>query len=304
MQSGLRFNPEKSPNAILEVIFRLKVKDALQQKLVKASPNSTLRDIQLLMKERQISGVPIVDNDRIVGMISVNDIMNALDGGYIEETAAAHMSPSLILLEEDMPLAFAINHFNKFPYRQYPVINKGRLLVGMITSRDILIALLHELEKEIQELESRIQAEPASIHQQIYKEFHIRKFDLENAGRASFDVKKILKERNVPPDIIRRVTIAAYELEINVVIHSEGGRLIFIMDEEKITVITEDSGPGIADVSLVLQVGYSTANEWVQSLGFGAGMGIPNTKSVSDEFNIKSELGSGTTVTSVIYHKN
>jgi anti-sigma regulatory factor (Ser/Thr protein kinase)/predicted transcriptional regulator len=254
------------------------------------------------MKENQISGVPLVDNDRIVGMVSVNDIMNALDGGYIEGKAVDYMSPSLVLLEEDMPLAFAINHFNKFPYRRYPVINKARILVGMITSKDILRALLRELEKAIKELESKIQHEPISFHQQIYKEFTLEKLDLKNAGGASFAIKKILKEGNIQLEIIRRATVAAYELEINVVLHSEGGRLIFIMDEQKITIISEDSGPGIADVSLVLQEGYSTANEWVRSLGFGAGMGIPNTRHVSDEFDIKSQIGAGTTVTAVIYH--
>ena len=302
MPPGLPISTEKSSNAILEVILRLKVKDAMFHKVVKADTSSTLREIQLLMKEKQISGVPIVDNNRIVGMISVNDIMTALDGGYIAEKAVNYMSPSLVLLEEDMPLAFAINNFNKFSYGRYPVINKDRILVGMITSRDILVAILHELEKEIQELESKVQLEPVFIPQQIYKEFKLKKFDLENAGRSSFEIKKILKDRNISQDIIRRTSIAAYELEINVMIHSEGGRMIFIMDEHKITIIAEDIGPGIADVSLALEVGYSTANDWIRSLGFGAGMGIPNTRNVSDEFDINSKLGSGTTVTAAIYH--
>ena len=302
MSTTLPISTEKSPNAILEVILRLKVKDALIRQVIKADSNSTLREIQHLMKDTQTSGVPIVDNDRVIGMISVNDIIGALDGGYIEEKAVDRMSPSLILLEEDMPLALAINNFNKFPYRRYPVVNKERLLVGVLSSRDILIALLNELGKEILELESKVQMEPVAVHQQIYKEFTINKFDLENAGKPSFYIKKVLKEKNLSQDIIRRCSIAAYELEINLVIHSEGGKLIFLIDEEKITIITEDKGPGIEDVSLVLQMGYSTASEWVRSLGFGAGMGIPNTKNVSDEFDIKSKFGSGTTATAVIYH--
>jgi CBS domain-containing protein len=301
MPSSLPISTEKAPNVILDVIVRLKVKDALFHDVVKTEKNSTFRDVQKLMKENHISGVPIVDKEKVIGMISVNDIMNALDRGYIEDKIENYMAPSLVVLEEDMPLAFAINNFDKFPYRRYPVINKEKKLVGMITSRDILVALLHELDKEIKELESRIQKEHVEYPNQIYKEYILNKFDLENAGRSSFEIKKILKNRNLSQNIIRRASVASYELEINVVIHSEGGKIVFIVDEKQITIIAKDKGPGIADVSLVLQEGYSTANEWIRSLGFGAGMGIPNTKKVSDVFDIQSQLGKGTTVKSIIY---
>lgn len=301
MPSSLPISTEKAPNVILDVIVRLKVKDALFHHVVKAEKSSTFRELQILMKENQISGVPIVDEEKVIGMISVNDIMNALDKGYIEDKIDKYMAPSLVLLEEDMPLAFAINNFDKFPYRRYPVINKEKKLVGMITSRDILVALLHELDKEIKELESRIQHDRVEHPHQIYKEYILNKLDLENAGRSSFEIKKILKDRNIPQSIIRRASVASYELEINVVIHSEGGKMVFIIDEKQITIIAKDKGPGISDVSLVLQEGYSTANEWIRSLGFGAGMGIPNTKRVSDVFDIQSQPGKGTTVKSVIY---
>ncbi len=301
MPFNLPINTEHSPNAVLEVILRLKIKDALFHEIVKADLNYTMREIQCLMKEKKVSGVPIVEDDHIVGMVSVNDIMTALDEGSIEDKVEGHMAKSLILLEEDMPLAFAINHFNKFPYRRYPVIDKNKKLVGMITSRDILVALLHELDKEIKELESKIEGERIEVPDHVFKEFHLKRYDLESAGRSSFEIKKVLKERKVPQDIIRRASIASYELEINVVIHSEGGKLVFFVDDKSVTIITKDCGPGIADVSLVLQEGYSTANEWIRSLGFGAGMGIPNTRRVSDEFDIHSQVGRGTTVKSVIW---
>ena len=171
----------------------------------------------------------------------------------------------------------------------------------MITSRDILVALLHELDKEIKELESKIEGERIEVPDHVFKEFHLQRYDLENAGRSSFEIKKVLKERKVPQDIIRRASIASYELEINVVIHSEGGKLVLFVDDKTVTIITKDTGPGIADVSLVLQEGYSTANEWIRSLGFGAGMGIPNTRRVADEFDIQSQVGRGTTVKAVIF---
>ena len=115
-----------------------------------------------------------------------------------------------------------------------------------------------------------------------------------------FELKKMLKEKNVPQKIIRRASVASYELEINLVIHSDGGRIMFTIDGGKIVIETKDDGPGIPDVSRVLEEGYSTANEWIRSLGFGAGMGLANTKRVSDLFDINSEFGKGTYVKSVI----
>jgi len=94
--------------------------------------------------------------------------------------------------------------------------------------------------------------------------------------------------------------VASYELELNQVIHSKGGVMILRVFNDTIEVIAQDEGPGIADVDQAMQEGYSTANEWVRSLGFGAGMGLPNVKRVSDEFSIQSELGKGTTVRAVI----
>jgi anti-sigma regulatory factor (Ser/Thr protein kinase) len=204
-----------------------------------------------------------------------------------------------------MPLSIAISYFNKYSYHRFPVINRKKKLVGILTSRDVLVALLKELSTEIDLIENRTEnrlaAERATTLNAAIKEFHVKKHDFEKAGQASFKLKKMLKERNVPQKLIRRASVAAYELEINLVIHSDGGRISFLVDDWRIIIISRDEGPGIADVSLVLQEGYSTADEWIRSLGFGAGMGLANTRRVSDEFDIQSEPGKGTTVTSIIY---
>ena len=110
-----------------------------------------------------------------------------------------------------------------------------------------------------------------------------------------------LQEKGVSQKTIRRASVASYELEINIAIHSNGGRLIFNIDEEKITIIAKDDGPGMPDVEMALKEGFSTANDWIRSLGFGAGMGLPNTRRFSDEFDIKSVMGKGTIVKSIIF---
>jgi anti-sigma regulatory factor (Ser/Thr protein kinase) len=132
-------------------------------------------------------------------------------------------------------------------------------------------------------------------------EFAISRYNFELAGRASTEIKKALKQRNYDPKMIRRAAIASYELEINQVVHSLGGTIRCSIQPSKITIIASDTGPGIEDVNQAIQEGWSTANEYIRSLGFGAGMGLANTKRVSDEFSINSAPGSGTEVRSVIY---
>ena len=117
-----------------------------------------------------------------------------------------------------------------------------------------------------------------------------------SAGEASVAVKKSLRQMGFPPEIIRRVSIAMYEGEINMVIHADGGEAIVNVYPEKIEIVLADKGPGIADISLAMQEGYSTAPDNIRSLGFGAGMGLPNMKRYTDDMRIESTLGVGTTV--------
>jgi anti-sigma regulatory factor (Ser/Thr protein kinase) len=117
-----------------------------------------------------------------------------------------------------------------------------------------------------------------------------------SAGEASVRIKKMLREMGFSPEVIRRVSVAMYEGEINMVIHANGGSADVIVDTEKIDIILADNGPGIADIELAMKEGYSTAPENIRSLGFGAGMGLPNMKRYTDDMRIESEVGKGTTI--------
>lgn len=118
-----------------------------------------------------------------------------------------------------------------------------------------------------------------------------------SAGEASVSVKKQLRKLGISPEIIRRVSIAMYEGEINMVIHANGGDADVLVYADKIVIVLKDTGPGIKDVSLAMQEGYSTAKDNVRALGFGAGMGLPNMKRYTDRMNIETVVGQGTTVT-------
>ena len=120
--------------------------------------------------------------------------------------------------------------------------------------------------------------------------------DFTRAGEASSDLKSKLKKMGVAPDIIRRVAIAMYEGEINMVIHANGGVIDVDISTEEIVMTLRDTGPGIEDIEKAMQAGFSTANENVRSLGFGAGMGLPNMEKHSDDMKIDTVLGAGTTV--------
>lgn len=121
--------------------------------------------------------------------------------------------------------------------------------------------------------------------------------DFTRAGEASGDVKSKLKKMGVPPEAVRKVAIAMYEGEINMVIHADGGDIDVEISEDDITMILADKGPGIADIEQAMQAGWSTAPDNIRSLGFGAGMGLPNMKKYSDDMKIATKLGIGTTVT-------
>ena len=130
--------------------------------------------------------------------------------------------------------------------------------------------------------------------------FQVPGDDYSRAGEASSTVKNRLKRLGVSPEAIRRVSIALYEGEINMVIHAKGGKITVTITPEEITMILADQGPGIPDIDLAMQAGYSTAPDAVRALGFGAGMGLPNMKKYSDDMKIETELGVGTTITMVV----
>ncbi|AHC13710.1 CBS domain-containing protein [Salinispira pacifica] len=317
---------DESPSLIIEMMFDLKVRDVMNTHLITAGRETSLSHIQLQMKENGITGVPIVDGRRLVGIVSMDDIMQALGEGYIADPASERMSRNLIVLEDDMPLSFAISYMEKYRYGRFPVLSKERELVGIITSRDIIVHLLLKMNSELERIEEQRRLHPKSSLYSlpttsigntpdadsggnspsaesgareivdsrgdpgVAMEWQTRKFDFEEAGKASTEIKKFLRNRfpQLSRKLIRRVAVASYELEMNQVVHSEGGSIRFTMSPDRILLTAEDRGPGIQDIEQALTEGYSTATEWIRSLGFGAGMGLPNARRVSDDFNIQS----------------
>lgn len=120
--------------------------------------------------------------------------------------------------------------------------------------------------------------------------------DFTRAGNASSEIKNFLKQLNVDPIKIKRIVVALYEAEVNIVAHAYKGTIEVDIETDKVFVVLKDEGPGIPDINLAMQEGYSTASQKVREMGFGAGMGLPNIKKNADILNINSEVGKGTCV--------
>jgi CBS domain-containing protein len=278
----------------------MKIKDVMCSTVITAKKTDTMRHIQGLMRENYITGLPVTDEKTLLGIISIEDIIMALDQGHMDNPVENYMTRNVIVLQDDMPLSFAISYLNKYHYGRFPVLNKNKELMGILTSKDVIKTLLVEMNREVLRLEKIHQKEERGPDKYAEMDFTTVRHDFELAGHASTEIKKALKNRNIDPKIIRRVAIACYELEINQVVHSLGGTISCSIQPDKVVIVAADKGPGISDINQVLQEGWSTADEWIRSLGFGAGMGLPNTKRVSDEFYIESTPGVGTTVRSVV----
>ena len=293
---------EGSPLVIMELRQRLRVRDVMRDRnIISVTRSDTIRSAQTLMRQNKISGVPILEGKRLFGIVSVSDIIKALEGGWIDDPCQRHMATNLVVLEEDMPLAFAIKFFQNYTFGRFPVLNKDRDFVGIVSQRDLTRVLMKELTNEITKLEGKAVTAQETRSEGALPFYSMRQFvvvrnDLQNAGKAANEIKKMLKDAGIDNKVVRRVAVAAYELEINICIHSLGGTLTFILDTGKATIIAKDKGPGIKDVEWACQDGTSTANDWIRSMGFGAGMGLANSKRVSDTFNINSKIPTGTTV--------
>jgi len=138
----------------------------------------------------------------------------------------------------------------------------------------------------------------------MHFEYNIISGDFSNAGSASSQIKKVLKQLNVDPITIKRIVVALYEAEVNVVAHSFGGTIYADIDTKQIVLQLKDTGPGIPDISQAMKEGFSTASPHVREMGFGAGMGLANIKKNADKLEIRSKVGIGTEVTIMVKLNN
>jgi anti-sigma regulatory factor (Ser/Thr protein kinase) len=214
--------------------------------------------------------------------------------------------PMTIRASESVVLG--VNYFNRHGFGRFPVVDKQGHLVGILTRGDIIRGLLKQLDLEYHREEvlrhrvSHIFDELVSDVTAISLYYQVAARDFDKAGQASSRIKRALNRLGFSPQIVRRVAIATYELAINLVIHTiSGGEIIAEIQPDKIVIRAVDTGPGIPDIEKALQPGYSTAEEWIREMGFGAGMGLVNVKKCADEMLVESPNQMWTSVKVAIY---
>ena len=289
----------QTPLIVLELIQGHKIREIMSTDIISISGDMTMRDVKKLMKEKSISGVPVIDKKRLIGIISVEDLLNALEDGRMDDQVKKHMSRNPVILEEQMPVSFAIDYFENYSFNRFPVLNERKELVGMITSRDIILHMISVMNQEIKRLEELASQGTHTEIGNIVRRYAVVQNDFKNAGKASSEIKTILREHGIDRRTIRSIATAVYELEINQVVHSLGGEVLCRISDDNVEILARDRGPGIKNIDLALSEGWSTATDWIRSMGFGAGMGLPNIKRVSDEFHIESS-DSGTEIRVII----
>lgn len=303
-------NNNTPPSKIQELAYELKVQEAMRRDPITVTPDTTMNTVRTLLSQNRISGLPVVAHGKLAGIISLENFITCIMDGGIDETVGENMTPEVKFLYADEALIHAVRNFEQSGFGRFPVIEREtEKLVGVLTKGDVIKCLLEKLhihyhEEEIHQYRaSHLFEDMTSEKTTLTLQYTIPGGDFKHAGKQSGKLKVNLLRLGISPKILRRLTVASCEAEMNIIVFTDGGELIATVEENKITVNAIDKGPGISDIEQAMQMGYSTAPDWVREMGFGAGMGLPNIKSCSDEMRIDSTGGKGTNLEFVMYLK-
>lgn len=288
-------------NRVEELSYDLKVREVMVTTLRTASPEIQLSQVLDILRNHRISGLPIVEGDHLVGILSLEDLVRAMEKNDLSAPASEYMTREIVTVASYDPVVKAIRVFTERGLGRLPVLDENRSLVGMITKGDITRGILVALQKDYKEEEvrryraSHLFEDIVSDRTTLVLRYTIKAGDFTQGGIASSHIKRALIRLGADPQLIRRCCIAVYEAEMNLIIHTErGGILKLEVEPHRITMSTVDDGPGIPDTEKVFQPGYSTAGEEVREMGFGAGMGLVNMKRCVDTIDLSSTMGVGT----------
>ena len=288
---------------IQELVYELKAGSAMTTDVITIGPEMKMADLRAVLRDNRISGVPVTNGGKLLGVISLEDFIKWLADDRCDCTVGQKMTKDPITVSVNETLVDVFSKFERYGFGRLPVIDpESGLLAGILTKGDIIEKLLYRMdvdyrEEEIRQYRTRrffedIVADKSTLN--FY--YFIRKKKIEEGGDVASSLKKTLRRLGIHPSIIRKAAILMYEAEMNVIIYADVGWVTVTVDPERIFIEITDKGPGIEDVERAMEPGYSTAPDWVRELGFGAGMGLVNIKQCAETLSIDSVPGEGTTL--------
>ena len=284
-----------------ELSYELRISDTMTRDVKTATPSTRISQLLEILRVRHMSGLPVLDKDELIGIISIEDIVHAMEQNDLDAPVSKHMSTSIYTVKEFEPVVKAIEKFSQYRVGRLPVLNENGKLVGIITKGDITRGILTALQKDykVEEVRryraSHLFEDITSDRTSLIMRYNIKAGDYQNGGQASSNIKRALLRLGASPQLARQCGIAIYEAEMNLVIHTtEGGIIRMQIDPHRILMQVTDTGPGIPDINLALQAGWSPASQEVRNMGFGAGMGLANMRRCVDRLELESTPGKGT----------
>jgi len=287
-----------------ELAYELKIEEVMTRDVRVATPTMKMQEVLTLFREARISGAPVVTEEKLVGIISLEDLIRALRDmgrGELNATVATYMSPNVVTVNAFDPIVEALKSFAQTKFGRLVVVNDAGQLVGIITKGDVTRGLLGALQHDYQAEEvrryraSHLFEDIISDRTSLILRYEIKPRDFTHGGTASSHIKRALLRLGANPQIARRCGIAIYEAEMNLIIHTiRGGEVRVEIEPHQIVMETMDDGPGIEDIELAMKPGYSTAPPEIREMGFGAGMGLKNIQRCVNELVLESKPGRGT----------
>lgn len=284
-----------------ELAYELRVQEVMTRELISLSPDIPMSEALEMFRAARISGAPVVKDDKLVGVISLEDLIRCLTSGDLDSTVESYMSRNLVTVRSTEPVVNALQLFVDTRHGRLPVLDENDRPIGILTKGDITMGLLKAIQRDYQAEElrryraSHLFEDINSDRTSLILRYTVKHGDFTNGGAASSCIKRALLRLGASPQIARRVGIAVYEAEMNLIIHTNNGGIIRVeIEPQQITIDAYDDGPGIKDVEMAMRPGYSTATEAIRELGFGAGMGLVNIHRCVDNMQLESTWEKGT----------
>lgn len=293
-------NQIRISQSVTERIYEIRVEKIMKTDIARVTPKTMMSELKDAIKENNYACIPVLEGEKLVGQISIAEYVDWLTSDREDVPIEEIMEREYKTLHIDEPVITAIRELDHYGLRGLSVVEQTtEKFLGLICRCTMMEGVLAELdvsektdetERKIDCLLKNIESESAVLT--LY--YNVEPKSLEYGGEISSSIRADLYKLGLPGSIVRRVAIAAYEAEMNLLSYAGGGVFTLLLNAETLNMKIEDTGPGIPNVKKAMEPGFSTAPNWVRELGFGAGMGLQNIKNCSDNFKINSTVGEGT----------